>query len=1186
MFLELNDRGTAMSGPESVPCGGASEVEFEPDSLVGLLRLRAAQQPDKEVYRFLADAHGQETCATYAELDRRARAIGAWLQSAGATGERVLMLFAPGLDCITAFFGCLYAKAVAVPAYPPRPNRKLDRLQAIVKDARPALALTTRRILSLIEPPGEQALKMTALRCQSVEEIEDGLAAEWMDTGAGRDTLAFLQYTSGSTATPKGVMVSHGNLLHNERMIKRAFQQTEQSIVVGWLPLFHDMGLIGNVLQPVYLGARCILMSPMTFLQRPLTWLEAISLYRATTSGGPNFAYDLCVRKVTPEQIEGLDLSSWSVAFNGSEQVSKETMDRFAAAFRAGGFQREAFLPCYGLAEATLFVSGERKMSGPLTLPIRRTALDHNRVAPVIAEDNDARSLTSCGKAGLEQQIRIVDSDSCRQCPPDQVGEIWVSGPSVAQGYWNRSVESKHTFQAFIADTGEGPFLRTGDLGFVKDGELYITGRLKDLLIIRGRNHYPEDIERTAQQSYRGLRPGGSAAFSVEVAGEEQVVVVQEIERGCLGHDLQEIIGAIRQAVAEVHELHAHAVALTKPGSIPKTSSGKVQRHACRAAFLADTLDAIESSILEVQDEGPQVKVDDDLTREEILTIDSAEGRLSRLEGFLAERVARMMKVSPSPMPLQQPLARLGLDSLKALELQNYIESTLHVCLPMATLLQDSSIAQLASQLAVALTESTTEPPAQADVGQRHALSYGQYRLWFLDQLEPGNPAYNISVAFRLTGKLNASALEQAVGEIVARHESLRTTFVAVEGQPRQTLTPPHAVTLPMVCLGRFSEVEAVELAEQDARRRFDLAQYPLYRIILLRHAEHEHVLLISLHHIISDGWSVGVFFRELFALYESYSGGNGSPLPDLPAQYADFAEWQRQRLQGGVLQAQPSYWKQKFARPAPALELLTDRPRPARPTSRAACHRVALSKELSAELKALGNQEGCTPFMTLLTAFNLMLHCQTRQVDIVVGSPIAGRNKSEFEGLIGFFLNTLALRTDLSGDPTLRELLGRVRQVTLGAYANQDFPFERLVSEVAPGRESNRSPLYQVWFVLLIEPPTTLTLSSLTVSPVEVDSQSTKVDLSLILTDTPDGITGKFEYPKDLFRAATIAQWAEDFEAVVEHMIGRPDASLCQLEQTVLQRNRQRRMCEAEGYERTLHQKLKKTRRRTVSNS
>lgn len=576
-------------------------VAADCDSVVDLLRWRARQHPQRIAYTFLLDGEADAMSVTYAELDRQARAIGALLQSFSATGQRALLLYPPGLDYIAAFFGCLYAGVVATPAYPPLPNRPMSRIQAIIKDARAALLLTTTPILASIEQQFAQNPAPASPRGLATDRLPEHIEDHWQAPVLSRETLAFLQYTSGSTTTPKGVMVSHGNLLANELIIERAFEHTAEAIVVGWLPLYHDMGLIGNVLQPIYIGSHSILMSPLAFLQRPLRWLQAISHYRAHSSGGPNFAYELCVNKITPEQRATLDLSSWRVAFNGAEPIRHTTLERFVEAFAPCGFRREAFYPCYGLAEATLLVTGGLRDEPPIVQGVQSAALEDNRVD--FAPDTGAhtRTLVGCGRTWLGQQAVIVDPETCVRCPEDQVGEIWVAGSSVAQGYWNRVAETEHTFRAYLAGNGEGPFLRTGDLGFLRDGELFVTGRLKDLIIIEGRNHYPQDIELTVEQCHAALRPGCSAAFSVDIDGSEQVVAVAEVERhfvtaqqqGDAAHAVAEVVKAIRQAVSRHHDLQLHSVLLLKTGSIPKTSSGKIQRHACRNGFLGRSLEVV-----------------------------------------------------------------------------------------------------------------------------------------------------------------------------------------------------------------------------------------------------------------------------------------------------------------------------------------------------------------------------------------------------------------------------------------------------------------------------------------------------------------------------------------------------------------------------------------------------------------
>ncbi|GAB1545491.1 fatty acyl-AMP ligase [Scytonema sp. NUACC21] len=563
-------------------------------TLVSVLRNRNLNSANQVAYTFLQDGVKEAGSLTYQQLDRHARAIAAYLQSFSSIGERALLLYPPGLEFIAAFFGCLYAGVIAVPVYPPQPNRSISRLQAIVADAQATFALTTTSVLTSLKDEFSLGSDLNNLNWLATDGINIDLANSWQEPVLSSDTLAFLQYTSGSTGTPKGVMVSHGNLLRNCLDLDLGWQHTPDSIILTWLPTFHDMGLIYGVLEPLYKQCPCYMMPPMSFLKKPVRWLEAISKYKITHSGAPNFAYELCLRKITPEQRANLNLSSWRMALNGAEPIRASVLKRFAEIFKPCGFNLTAFCPGYGLAEATLKVAAVRQQDTPTFCNVQTDALLENRVEEVNSHEQKAQILVGCGRSEIDTTIVIVHPESLTKCTSAEIGEIWVSGSSVAQGYWKKPQETKHTFQAYLAETGEGPFLRTGDLGFLKDGELFVTGRLKDVVIIWGRNYYPQDIELTVEKSHPALRPGCGVAFAVEIENEEKLVVVQEVERSYLQNlDMDEVIGNIRQAVAAQYDLPIYAVVLVKPGSVPKTSSGKLQRRECQAKFLNGNLDLV-----------------------------------------------------------------------------------------------------------------------------------------------------------------------------------------------------------------------------------------------------------------------------------------------------------------------------------------------------------------------------------------------------------------------------------------------------------------------------------------------------------------------------------------------------------------------------------------------------------------
>jgi acyl-CoA synthetase (AMP-forming)/AMP-acid ligase II/acyl carrier protein len=550
--------------------------------------------PDCVAYKFLADGEIEESQVTYYQQDCRARAIAAAMTERRAAGERALLLYPRTLDFISAFLGCLYSGVIAVPLYPPRSDRSLPRLAAVTADAQAKLILTTSTSLSRIRAWVSRMPDGGGIEVIATDQISPDQANQWARPDINPESLAFLQYTSGSTSAPKGVMVTHGNLLHNEEMISKAFSQSESSRIVSWLPVYHDMGLIGGVLQPLYLGATCILMSPFAFVQKPIRWLQAISKYRATTSGGPNFAYELCATFISQEAKEGLDLSSWKVAYNGAEPVREDTLRRFSQAFATCGFREEAFYPCYGLAEATLFVTGGNVGSRPRIHAVNQQELGRGRA--IASNEKDGKKFVGCGRACSGQQVAIVDPERRTLCAEGEIGEIWVSGPSVTQGYWNRPKENSEYFSVLLNQAGGADnrlFMRTGDLGFLHQQELFITGRIKDVIIIRGRNYYPQDLELTAERTYQRLIPGCSAAFFIESSGEERVVLVQEVESSAPVADLQGVMERIRSAISQEYELTLHEVVLIKARTIPKTSSGKIQRQACKAKYLKAELEVI-----------------------------------------------------------------------------------------------------------------------------------------------------------------------------------------------------------------------------------------------------------------------------------------------------------------------------------------------------------------------------------------------------------------------------------------------------------------------------------------------------------------------------------------------------------------------------------------------------------------
>ncbi|MEO1622725.1 MAG: fatty acyl-AMP ligase, partial [Cyanobacteria bacterium J06632_3] len=578
---------------------GQSSAQFS--TLVELLQHRASTQPNDLAYQFLIDGKKEGAAYTYAELEEWAKAIAALLQQQQAKGERALLLYPQGIEVVAAFCGCLYAGVIAIPVPPPdagRMKRTLPRLREIIKDADANIVLSNARIIELIQSSGLEFPEFETMEWIDTESVDLALAKEWQDPQVDKDVLAYLQYTSGSTSTPKGVMLSHYNLLHHSDYLQRACGYSKEGPTVTWMPYFHDYGLVEGLMQPLYNGAPCYIMAPLSFVKRPLRWLQAIQKYGATHSQAPNFAYELCLRRIKPAKREGLDLSSWVSAGNAAEPINPRVLREFADAFGKYGFKWENFSPAYGLAEATLLVSSTPIGQGPSILQLEASELERGHIVLATEDSSYVREAVSCGPLVCETNVAIVNPDTLTRCGDNNVGEVWVRDPGVAHGYWQRPDATKETFEAQISDEGSERYLRTGDLGFIREGELYITGRIKDLIIIRGTNHYPQDIEWTVQQISDAMRPDYGACFSIIEEGEERLVVVQEIERSQQkslesAANADELMAEIRQAISEAHELQVYAIALVKSGNVLKTSSGKIQRRKCKASFLAGELEVL-----------------------------------------------------------------------------------------------------------------------------------------------------------------------------------------------------------------------------------------------------------------------------------------------------------------------------------------------------------------------------------------------------------------------------------------------------------------------------------------------------------------------------------------------------------------------------------------------------------------
>jgi len=1172
-------------------------------NFVELARGRASEQPDKTAYVFLQDGENESGRFTFAELDYRARTIAAHLQLMGMTGERALLLYPPGLDYIAGFFGCLYAGVVAIPCSPPT-RRQKSRLWAVINDATPAIIMSTSDFAAKIrneleewpeclssnkEPNllGDDESK-PGLKWFASDKLESDITGNWLPQALGSNSLAFLQYTSGSTGNPKGVMVSHGNLMANQKAIKQGFGHTDQTTVVGWLPLYHDMGLIGNLLQPLYLGATAILMPPMAFLEKPIRWLKAISFYRASTSGGPNFAYDLCLRKVTAEQMQSLDLSSWRLAFNGSEPVRSATMEHFAEKFADCGFRRANFFPCYGLAEATLFVSGEK-------LSATENAM--------CADAGQPASAVACGLVSEHHEVRIVDPATGQLCPTGHVGEVWVSGPSIAKGYWNRQEESEQIFRMPISDASVNTaqtFLRTGDLGYLNNSRLFITGRIKDLIIIRGRNFYPQDIEQVLVEEIPELIPDACATFSKSDGDEEQLVVVAEITRTAIRSDSYlTIAAAMRKSLAETCGLAITELALVQPGTVPKTSSGKLRRQPCKQMYMENALPILFRS-------GAQADVDSSSAGESGGQVSEAEARatlspesqilqqalavvpkaqrVALIARFLCQKTALLLKIEASTLANDLPLRSLGLDSLKAVELKYTTDELLGTDVPLSLFLSDYSLQTIAEKLSETTTDTTAGIASIQNVATHgtlytSGLSASQFSMWAMQQLggasgvmtKPDSIVYNVHLALRINGSIDLERLKQAFRHLLERHTLLRTVYRADDnGHISQQVLPLSGLA------DFFTSVEACSWSQTQlqadmthrVRVAFDLENEALLRAICYLHGRSNpdhtdpvstgetYTLLICAHHIAVDLWSVLILVKELQAIY----AGNERQLTPLKSSYAEFVAWQRHYLDGSACGKAWDYWHQQLQGELPLLALPTDKPRPAVSDYQGASVAFTLDSEISEQLKRLAGQQGVTLFALLLTAYKVLLHRHTHQEDIIVGVPSSGRSQARFTQIVGNFVNPLPLRSSPNGNKPFLTYLTEVNEALLNALAHQDLPFPLMVERLQPERVADHWPIYQTMFVLQqVQADFDKHLAQLSLGedgdfsdwgvmqarPLALQQRVENFDFKLMAAQYHNGLQFSLQYRSDLFEAATIAAWAQHFQQLLTGIVNECTAKL-----------------------------------------
>lgn len=981
----------------------------------------------KLAYRYFQSG-GADASLSFAALREDAIALAARLQAAGRAGDRAIIICPHGIDYVRALWGCLYSGLVAVPAYAPRNTHHFERLRVIVESAQARVVLLSRRQLSsVLEAAGRSGFHASTRWIVVDDPACEPGAAAWVPPTIEPEDTALLQYTSGSTTAARGVIVSHRNLIANQEMIRRAFGYAPQTVSVLWLPLFHDMGLIG-LLQSVYTGFSSHLMSPLEFLSHPYRWLKAISDIGASATAAPDFAYRLCTEKITDEQLATLDLSSLVTAIDGAEPISATNLDAFAKRFARCGFRREALFPSYGLAEATLLVSGPRPDGPPRFAAPGPTDRQGNRMEV---------ERVACGLPVDGCEVRIVDQRG-RCCEAGQIGEIWVKGASVASGYWNNPLASQETFGATTAD-GAGPFLRTGDLGCLRDGEIVVTGRIKDLIIIRGVNYYPNDIEETAATVHPELTPNGCVSFLTDA---DELCVVAEIARGAAPPGLEQTIAG---AVSEAYGIAVGRVMLVRPRTLPRTSSGKIQRSATKQALAQDVLHVVRMSVARHAPENAEPG-----GMQRLLAEADEDERSELVTGFLLGLAAEQLKIPFYRLSRQKSAAALGLDSIALIQLKQRMEAELGVELPAEILFADKTVQQLGLEILGAWHDGSrrsTAPLQTAQTGS-FAATIGQVALWAVQQRDAEANSYNEGFVARIEGPLDLTCLQRSLQVLVDRHPALRTTFRDHDGQLWQDVAPAVAVCL------RPETTESAGLALIAARRvleaPFDLAR-EAWRCRVIRSPDASY-LALSVHHIVFDMWSLRIFIDELTANYEKLLAKEALPFPaaDMGAAWLDRARMQAEHASSEAGRRDLACWREALA-DAPATSRFPTS-LPPRPASRSARrHRFVVPKSLVAQLREFGRTESLTLSQVLMSGFFLLLGKYTDQDDLVIGVPLLGRDSHQSLQALGYFVNLAPVRVRGIDQTDVLGLARKTQGALQDAQRGQAIPFGSLVEAWGP---------------------------------------------------------------------------------------------------------------------------------------
>lgn len=1081
-------------------------------TLAQILERGSLEHPSREALVYLADGENVSTRWSFAELDDRARRIASSLKPLFPHGSRIVISCAHAPDFVAALFGCSYAGFIAVPAPPPTRAFETAATCRVVADAQACAVLTSRT--GLHSPTDLSELTTSWGPVLLVEELAEAGISQAAFPLPKPAAPALIQYTSGSTQEPRGVVLTHENIIANQRMIASGFAHDQHSTFVTWLPLFHDMGLIGSVLQPLFIGATCVIMPPHAFMARPVRWLRAIDRFSAHTSGAPNFGYHLCVRRKPATGLAELNLASWRIAFNGAEPVRADVMEEFARCFALSGFRPKAFYPCYGLAEAALFVSGGKPGAGALVLQTSRPSLAAGRLSP---GQEAAVPLVALGQGQLGTQIAIVDPSTRKRCDDGTVGEIWISGDAVAQGYWNRAAETHATFHACTNPDDGLQYLRTGDLGACREGELYVTGRLKDMILVAGANYYPQDIEWAAECSHPHVRPGGAAAVAIDLGHAEGLLLFVEVQRRLRPDSYLETTIAIGKYVATAVGITPDEIVLVRPGALPKTTSGKVRRKACRDHLCdADVLFRW------------RIARGDEQTFQE----EPATDATANIENWLCDRLSLILQIPPAKIRRDCALLELGLDSLSIMRLLHVIEDETGIRVDARTVWYACSIAKLAQ--AIRTTPQFEQSGKAAPVG---ALSCAESALYFESSQIGRSNLYMLARAYAVPAQVAADDLACAIDMLVRRHAALRTNFPEHNGEPFRCVNEPHDGWLSIIDARTWDDERQRQETSAWLAMPVDLARGPLFRPAMFDRGTHR-VLLLAAHHLIADHWSLAICLRDLHALLCT-----GQTLPPVgPIDMAGYASLESSLVTGPDRANHEQYWSGALAGDIPVLNWPAPSKSEKHPTPCLSI-RVAFPQALLDSIEKLAKARGCSLAATLLAGYHVLLRRYTGTDANIIGVPAAVRDRAALTGLVGYLVNLLPIRIKAQPRTSFAELVVLAARELSHGLAHAALPFSHIANLVAAPRIAGRPRLVQTSFVLLEEREIPGW------RPVIVDPIGTGLELEVAVSFHHDGTSVIFSCDPSVFDKETLQGMGAEYVGILSAAANAPDQpvdSLC----------------------------------------